>query len=421
MRSSKASILILFASLLTVMLGFGVILPLLPFYITHFGASGSALGFLMAVYSLMQFLFAPFWGQLSDKIGRKPVLMVGVVGYALAFALMAFAQNYTMLVGARALAGILSSATLPTAMAYIADITEAKDRSQGVGMMGAAMGLGMIFGPTLGGVLTGVHLPLPGAIGGLLQSMVDPSTGKMISLSVPFLFSALLAFLTLPIISFTLPESLPVERRGKAQATQGGRMRQLFGALSGATGFLFALAFLLTFALANLESILGLYGKDRFSMGPAEIGMLMGAMGVLGVIIQGGLIGPLTRTFGEAALLRTGLLVSALGFAGLALIPTKTGMIIFALVFNLGSTLLTPSVTSLISQRTPPSEQGAAMGFNNSFQSLGRTFGPLWAGFAYDLHYSLSFWTGAILELAAFLYALRMLGNAKAHEALRQD
>ena len=410
-KSQKTSMMILFGSLVIVMLGFGIIIPLMPFYITHFGASGSSLGLMMAVYSIMQFLFAPFWGRLSDRTGRKPVLLIGVLGFALTFGLMGFAQSLGMLILARALAGVLSSAALPTAMAYIADITEAKDRSSGVGLMGAAMGLGMIFGPMLGGLLSGVHPAFPAGFQAMLQTTTDPQTGNLINLSLPFMFSGFLALLAIPSIQFLLPESLSVEQRGQARsaAKPGSRIGQLTGALRGTNGFLFLMAFLLAFAMANLEGILGLYSKQQFFMGPTEIGLVMGVLGVQGVIMQGVMIGPLTRRFGEIMVLKGGLLISMLGFMALALLQFKWGMIASVLVFNLGSTLLTPSVTSLISQRSKPEQQGEAMGINNSFQSLGRSVGPLWAGFAFDLYPTLSFWTGALLQMAAFVYSMRML------------
>ena len=317
-KSQKTSMMILFGSLVIVMLGFGIIIPLMPFYITHFGASGSSLGLMMAVYSIMQFLFAPFWGRLSDRTGRKPVLLIGVLGFALTFGLMGFAQSLTMLILARALAGVLSSAALPTAMAYIADITEAKDRSRGVGLMGAAMGMGMIFGPMLGGLLSGVHPAFPAGIQAMLQTTTDPQTGNLINLSLPFMFSGFLALLAIPPIQFLLPESLSVEQRSQARsaAKPGSRIGQLTGALRGTNGFLFLMAFLLAFAMANLEGVLGLYSKQQFRMGPTEIGLVMGALGVLGVIMQGVMIGPLTRRFGEVKVLKGGLLISMLGFTG---------------------------------------------------------------------------------------------------------
>lgn len=418
---NRTALMILFACLMTIMLGFGIVLPLMPFYVTHFGAGGGALGLLMSIYSITQFIFAPLWGQLSDRVGRKPVLLIGVAGYVLTFIVMGFAQSMTMLIVVRGLAGVLSSATLPTAMAYIADTTEARDRSRGVGLLGAAMGLGMIFGPTLGGVMTGVHLPLPAAVDALLQVAVDPETGRVINLSVPFLFAALLALAALPFIQLLLPESLPKDARRTAQKKSGSRLAQLGVALRGPLGFFFLMAFLLAFALANLEGVMGLYGSKRFGMGPTELGLLMGAMGILSVIEQGLLIGPITRRFGEQRVLQAGLVISMLGLFGLALVPSKIAMIVFVLVFNAGNVLLQPSVTSLISQRAGPAEQGEAMGLNNSFQALGRSVGPLWAGTAFDLYPTLSFWSGAIVQLAAFLYTVRRVGFFAARRPAGED
>ncbi|MBI4927888.1 MAG: MFS transporter, partial [Anaerolineae bacterium] len=396
MKNSQTPILILFASLFTVMLGFGIVIPLMPFFITHFGASASSLGLLMAIYSVMQFLFAPLWGRLSDRIGRKPVIMIGILGYVISFTMMSFATQLWMLIAARALAGMLSSATLPTAMAYVADITPAKDRSKGVGMLGAAMGLGMIFGPTLGGLMSGVQLPP--AFQAVLQTTTDPASGRIINLSVPFLFAGLLALIALPVVHLALKESLTAEKRrilaaaasAHPAAPQPRMGSRIAGALRGESGFLFLMAFLFAFSLAMLESVLGLYGKQSFQMSPADIGLLLGAMGMMGVLMQGVLIGPLTRRFGEANVLKAGLGISLLGFIGLGLLRAEWGMIASALVFNMGSTLLNPSVTALISQRSRAAEQGAAMGLSNSFQSLGRSIGPIWSGFAFDIFPTLS-------------------------------
>ena len=395
------------------MLGFGIAIPLLPFYVIHFNASASALGLMMSLYSLMQFVFAPMWGRLSDRIGRKPVLLIGVFGYVISFVLQGLAQSLVQFTVARTLAGILSSATLPTAMAYIADTTEAKDRSKGVGLMGAAMGLGMIFGPVLGGLLTHVNPTLPAGFANLLQVTTDATTGDVIQLSIPFFASALLALLATPFIHLLLPESLPPAKRHAAVQPSTSRMAGLLEGLRGPVGFLYAMAFLLAFALANMEAVLALYGKQRFGMGPSQVGLLMGAMGILSVIQQGFVIGPLSHRFGEGKIIQGGLLVGIAGFIGLALAPSKGLMIASALIFNVGNVLLQPSVTALISKQAQAG-QGAAMGMNNSFQALGRGVGPLWAGFAYDLHYSLSFWTGALIQLVAFFYSLSMLRSETA-------
>lgn len=389
------------------MIGFGIAIPLMPFYIKHFGASGAALGFVMAIYSFMQFLFAPLWGRLSDDVGRKPVLLIGILGYAVSFVMQGFAQNLIAFTAARVFAGIVSSATLPTAMAYIADITPPDRRSQGVGILGAAMGVGMIIGPTLGGILTHVQPSLSPQMMSLMQITTDAS-GQPINLSIPFFASALLALIAIPFIVFLLPESLPPEHRHVHGPESGSRFSQLATGLRGPMGFLFLLSFLLTFALANMETVLALYGADKFGMGPADVGIVMGALGIMAVIMQGGAIGPLTRRFGESRVILSGLVVSMSGFVLLALSGTRGIFIAGALVMNGGNTLLQPSVTALISKRAKAG-QGVAMGQNQSFQSLGRAIGPLWAGMAYDVHDTLSFWTGAAVQLIAFIYGMRML------------
>ena len=415
---SRSALFLLAASLLIVMLGFGIVLPLMAFFVTHFGATGGAMGIMMASYSIMQFIFAPLWGRLSDRVGRKPVFLIGITGFALAFVFQGIAPNLVFFIVARSIAGILSAATLPTAMAYIADITPPQERSRNMGMLGAAMGMGMIFGPTLGGILSSVQLALPPALAALIQTTTNPENGQNINLTLPFLTSSLLAFIAVPFAYFLMPESLTPARRREASQAQSAnasntpRLALLSQALKGPMGFLFAMAFLLAFSLANMEGVFGLYGQVTFNMGPAEIGLILGAMGILSVIVQGGLIGPLTRRFGEEKVLLGGLLVSMTGLLGLALLPTRWGMIASALVFNAGNVLLQPSVTSLISQRTDPRTQGAAMGISNSFQSLGRATGPLWAGFAFDIYHTLSFWTAAIIQLAAFVYGLNSLGRA---------
>jgi DHA1 family multidrug resistance protein-like MFS transporter len=404
----RGPILILFVSLVVAMLGFGIIVPIMPFYVTHFGASGRALGFLMAIYSVMQFLFAPVWGRLSDRIGRKPVLLVGVTGFAFSFVLMGVSQSLIQLFLFRALAGILSSATLPTALAFIADTTTPDDRSGGMGLMGAAMGLGMIFGPLVGGPLTEMSLRLPGWLAGLMQISMDSVTGTRLNLSLPFMASAVFAAITVPCVLAFLPESLPAEKRHIGPNQGPSRLVLIADALRGPMGFLFITSFLLAFALANLESVLGLFGRDRFAMGPSQVGMVMGLIGILSVLQQGLVIGPLTRRIGEDRVLQAGLVVSVAGLTGLALAPVLWQMLVMAALFNAGNSLLRPSVASLISQRARTG-QGVAMGLENSFMSLGRVAGPLWGGIAFDIHSTLPFWTGAAIQAIALALSFRLL------------
>jgi DHA1 family multidrug resistance protein-like MFS transporter len=386
MRVRSTPILILFASVFIVMLGFGIVIPIMPFYVTHFGASGEALGIVMAIYSFMQFIFAPFWGRWSDRVGRKPVLLIGLLGFALSFVLQGLAHNVFELILARAVAGLLSSATLPVAFAFIGDTTSDENRSGGMGIMGAAIGLGMIFGPLLGGPLGAVALPLP------------------------FFAAAFFAIAAAVFAWRLLPESLTPENRVLTHSAGPSRLHVLVDALRGPMAFLFVSAFLLSFALTNFEAVLGLFALDRFKLGPEGVGYLLGVYGLLGALMQGGVIGRLTRKIGEVRVLQLGLIASVIGFIGTAVALNFWLFLAFSGIFNAGNSLLRPSVASLISQRST-SGQGIAMGLENSFMSLGRVVGPLWAGYAYDVNVEYPFFTGAFFMAAAFVISLFLIAE----------
>ena len=379
MNSNRKNLAILFFTMVVIMLGFGMVIPVMPFYIKSFGASGKALGALMAVYGVMQFIFAPIWGDLSDRYGRKPILILGVLGNATAQLLMGLSTDLWMLFAARALAGILSSATLPTAMAYISDTTSNEQRGGGMGMIGAAMGVGMVLGPGLGGWLAGD------------------------SLSYPFFLAAALSVIALLLVWLILPE--PPRERLPDQYTKVSRWRMLVQALSGPIGVLLFMSFLLTFGITNFESVFGLYAADRYGYGPQQVGTVLTFIGLVSAVAQGGLTGPMTRRFGEVAIIRGALLCSALGFVLMTLPETTLGIYLVTGFFILSNAMLNPSVASLISKRTPY-PQGVSMGINNSFLSLGRIIGPLWAGFAYDMRLNMPYYSGAIILFFGFLVSL---------------
>lgn len=386
----QRAMLILFVSLFIVMLGFGIVLPILPFYVTHFGASGRELGLMMAIYSVMQFICAPIWGRWSDRVGRKPVLLIGLAGFAFAFVLMGLAQDIVQLIVARALAGVLSSAALPAVYAYIGDTTTHQDRSKGMGMLGAAMGMGMIFGPLLGGPLGKIALALPFFVASGFAT-------------VAFIFGFVM-----------LSESLTPAQRATHHATKRqSQLRMLYDAFRGPLGFLMITSFLLAFALANFEAVLGLFALDRYALGPDQVGYLLGVFGVLGALQQGVLMGPLSRKFGDVRILQGGLFVSTLGFVGAAMFNDLWLFIFFSGLFNFGNALLRPSVSALISQRATMG-QGEAMGLNNATQSLGRAVGPLWAGGVYDAHIEYPFYTGAFIQAIAFVISLSAI-HEQAH------
>lgn len=408
----KRSLAILFFNLIVIMLGFGIVIPILPFYVEHFGGSGLELGLLMAIYSFMQFIFSPIWGSLSDHYGRKPILMVGILGYGITLILYGLIGNFadagliapstalTLLITARGLGGILSSATLPTSMAIISDSTSAEDRSGGMGLIGASMGIGMVIGPGIGGLMS------------------------KISLSAPFYFGAAVSLIAAVLTWLMVAESLKVEvRTTGALRLQGPNLKEMWQALVGPIGFLLFLAFLHSFALANFESAFGLYTQQRYDYNATQVGIILTTVGLVSAVVQGVLTGPATRRWGDETVIKVSMFASIFGFASMILAKSEPGKIAAAVILASGffmftNSMIRPGVSSLTSKRATTS-QGTAMGLNNAFMSLGRIFGPLWAGYSLDLNLSYPYLTGAILMLVGFLACLFFLKPLQAGQSVQ--
>ncbi|RPI87501.1 MAG: MFS transporter [Chloroflexi bacterium] len=379
----NAKIITLFFTMVVVMIGFGIIIPIMPFYIEHFGAGGTELGIMMASFSIAQFVSSPFWGSLSDRYGRKKIMIIGVLGNAASMVMTGLAPNLLMLFASRAFAGFLSSATLPTAMAYISDTTSEDDRGGGMGLMGAAMGVGMVLGPGLGGLVAGDNL------------------------STPFFLAAGMSAIAFLMVLFFLPESLPEEMRinQPGRRFNGPQLGVLWKALFGPLGFLMFLAFLVNFALANFEGIFGLYTDERFGYGPQQVGTVLMVVGIVSSIVQGIFTGPATRKFGEAATIKISLAASALGFVLMAMVEQDLLILLTVGFFVFSNAMLRPSIMSLTSKLSSGG-QGMALGLNNSFQSLGRVAGPLFAGMLFDINILLPYLSASIIMLGTFVYAL---------------
>ena len=380
--SNRKNLFILSFTLVVVTLGFGLVIPIIPFYMENMGAGGTELGLLVASYAFMRLIFAPIWGSFSDRIGRKPIMMIGIFGYGLTMVLFGLATELWMLFAARILSGILSSATSPTTMAYIGDSTSEEDRGWGMGILGAAVGLGTIFGPALGGLLAGE------------------------SLSTPFIIAGAMSMLALILIATLLPESLPKEsRQPVGKKIPIPELRLWWQALSSPIGILLVLAFILTCGLMVFYGIFGLYALEKFNYGPKEVGIIFMVVGLVSAITQGGLTGPITRRWGESPVIKIGMLGSALAFILMSLAENYWSLLITIGLFVFTTSILTPAVSSLTSKRAA-TQQGMAMGLSNSFMSLGRIAGPLWAGFVLDLNLIYPFISGAVVMSIGFIVSL---------------
>ncbi|MDA0998342.1 MAG: MFS transporter, partial [Proteobacteria bacterium] len=339
---------ILFLIVVVDLIGFGIIIPLLPFYAEHFHASPAMVGLLMASYSAAQFVAAPYWGQLSDRIGRRPVLLFSLAGAVAAYIGLAFADNLAMLFLMRALGGFMAG-NISTAFAYVADVTTRENRAKGMGVVGAAFGIGFILGPAIGGILAGD----------------DPMAADY---RTPSLAAAALSLTALVLTALFLKESLSAAARADT-VKQGrtGRWRALKQAIMlPGVGFLILLSFLATFVFAGLESTFAMWSRRQFGWGPAQNGYLFAFIGLLSAAVQGGAVGVLARRFGEDRLISAGALLLALGIGGIPLSQTVPVLVFTMALAGLGFSLISPALNSAISVRAGDNVQGSLMGVTRS-------------------------------------------------------
>lgn len=392
---TKKEFYLLSLALIVVMLGFGMVIPIFPFYIENLGAGGAELGLLVASSALLEFLFGPMWGSVSDRYGRKPVLIIGLCGYAVSAFLFGISTQLWMLFAARALSGVLSSATITSAMAYVGDVTSEEDRGDGMGKIGAAMALGLMVGPGLGGWLA-----------------ED-------ALSTPFFIAAGMSLLSLLLVIAFLPESLVKRPEPGTHQLQLPRWNALWQALCGPIGFLLLLVALFSFALTNFEAIFGLYALEKFEFGPDKVGTILMVVAVVSTVGKALLTGPVTRKWGESRTIKASLVAGSIGYLVMLLAWDFLSILVATALFILSKTLLRPAAFALISKRSSGS-QGAAMGLSNSFMSLGRIVGPIWAGLVFDLDYNFPYISGSVFMMIGFIISLGILGreNSKLESAI---
>jgi MFS family permease len=362
---------LIFMTVFLYLVGFGIIIPILPLLGTELGGSASQVGWLMAIFSFMQFVFAPLWGYFSDRHGRRPILVSCLIGEALTYVWFAFARDFTSLFLARMLAGFFG-ASLSTASAYISDITPPKERSKGMAIIGAAFGLGFVIGPALGGLLI--------KIGNGFSP--DPLMGSTFA----SLFVAGLCLVTFIFAYFKLPESLTEERRLETKLqNKKHRFTLLIDKLKIPTLNTLILTFFCnTLGMASMEATLVLFVGAHFGWTAMDVSFGFAYVGVVMIITQGYLVRKLIPKLGERKMAVLGLILFSMGMAGIA-ISNSINMLAVAMTFlAFGNGFSNPSLMGSISLVSSEQEQGVNMGVAQSASSLGRILGPIMGGFCFD-------------------------------------
>ncbi|WP_191554628.1 MFS transporter [Brevundimonas aurantiaca] len=395
---------VLFAVVFINLVGFGLVVPLLPFFAQSLKAEAWQITLMFSAYSLGQFFAEPFWGRLSDRVGRKPVLLVTLVANALGYLMLAFVPNIWLAVAVRLFTG-LGAGNISTVQGYVADVTPPEQRAGRMGLIGAAFGLGFIVGPGLGGLLT------------------QPQLGRL-GYQLPIFLAAALAALAAVGVMVFLRES-----RAKADPT-AARPAFLAGLKAARTNPVVSRVLVVTLiymaGFSAMESVFGLWSESRYAWGAREVGLSFMIVGVISVLNQGFLAGRLARRFGEARVLATGMLLfgaslvlqvlapvewfpaARLELGGLSL-PVVQGWVvpIIMAVGACGMSLAMPNISAMISRASPPDRQGAMLGLNMASSSVARIFGPMVAGGLFSgLGHDWPFLIGALLTVPAAVMAL---------------
>jgi len=398
-------IIVIFLTVFIDLLGFGILIPILPtFAQNELFMSETLIGLNIGIFSLMQFIFNPLWGRLSDIYGRKPILIFGLAGNVVSYIITGLVlagvwKSVFLLFVSRALAGFFS-ANIGAAMAYISDVTPPKDRSKGMGLIGAAFGLGFVFGPFIGGVLA-----------------------KHYGFGFPTFMSAGLSLVALMLTFFFVNESLPKELRG-AKTMSGFNVKNGFKKLIGAlkhphVGFLILLYFVIVFSISNIFSTFQLYAesKNGFSYDFEQVSYLFAFSGLVGAITQGVLIRPILRMFDERKVFIAGCIIMGIG---LGTIPFSNHILVLLLgsilFMSFGNGLLLSIGLGLISKFSDRDEQGGILGLTQSLASLARFLGPTWGGLVYHyVSFTAPFLTGGIVMVGATVLSFRLLKDKYKH------
>ena len=382
-------LLILMTNMFIVMMGIGLVVPIMPTIMHEFNAGGQTLGLLIATFSLAQFLFSPLAGNLSDRVGRKKIILLGLILFSFSQFIFAFSQQLTLLFVSRAIAGIGAAFLIPAIMAFVADITTIKTRAKGMGRIGAAISLGFVVGPGFGGMLAAFGIKAPFIIAGIVSAL-----------------AAVLSF-------FFLKEPKRSEAAVPAQSVKRvSLMNQMVLSLKKPYFILLLMMFTLSFGLANYQSTIGLFTDEKFGFSPWDISILMMIGGVIGVVVQSFIYDRAVERFGEVRILNSMLVVTAISLFTMLFTIGFKSVLFVSIFFCIATSLIRPAINTSISNMAG-SEQGYAAGMNNSYMSIGNMVGPTLAGSLFDINMSLPYMFGAAIIIVTLFISIKWAINQK--------
>lgn len=377
-KSSNFALYLLMFNLFITMSGIGLIIPVMPEYLATFNVAGQALGFIIAMFSFSQFIFSPLSGDLSDKHGRKNLIIFGLIIYGFSQLTFGLSTELWMLYASRFVSGVGAAFILPPTMAFVADITTVENRGKGMGLLGASMSLGFMIGPAIGGFLS------------------------TISIVFPFYFGATVAILAAIISFFTLPNPPPkVDEKFKEIKKTENLIKQLIRSTKTSYFVMFIVMFVFSFGLANLQSTISLYMDHKYSSTPSEIAVVITVGGFVGVIAQTFFINSLFKTFGEIRIILVNIVIAAFAMLGILFVDSFMMILVVAMVFFTATSLLRPAVNTFVS-KLAGDEQGFAAGMITAYMSLGNMVGPALAGILFDIDISYPYVFGTALLLICF-------------------
>lgn len=376
-KKYKIALILLMFNMFISMSGIGIVIPIMPLYLQKFGGEGAVFGFLIACIALAQFIFSPLAGTLSDKHGRKNLIVLGLIINGLSMIAFGLATHLYQLFIFRFLTGVGSAFIIPPIMAYVADISTGKERGKAMGRIGAAISLGFMVGPGIGGLLSNINLQFPFFIAGSAA-----------------IIAAILSMLI-------LPATKPVIDKTKKALGSGNIIKDMRTSFKASYFVLLLVVFIFTFGIANFQSSLSLFLTYKFDFTPTDIAIILTVGGFMGVIIQGLLLDKIFKRFGEMRVILYSLVIASVFTLGMIFVSGFFLILVVATVFQTATTLIRPAVNTLISLNAGR-EQGFASGMNNAYMSLGNMIGPAIAGSLFDINMSFPFVLGSIVLLICF-------------------